>query len=149
MLISLLRQTIHHDILWPISRKRWQNTDPLYKAHRAEFEENPQMIDLVKSTEVDLHNSSSLPSGELWVTLPAVLGDMGESCAIMRAIFTIYAIGSDNCPMFSCEYHFFYPHFLAKIVHYLRWVWCVFDPTFFSKLFIYLLNSMIYISENN
>ena len=55
--------TIHYDILWPIREilcQKWQHSTT--NSHRAKLEENPLMVDPVKSdTEVDLNNSNLLP----------------------------------------------------------------------------------------
>ena len=55
--------TIHHDILRPIREKLSQNRQHwTSNSHRRELEENPLMVDPVKSsTKVDLNYSSLLP----------------------------------------------------------------------------------------
>ena len=55
--------TIHHDILWLIREKLFQNRQHWTTiSHRTEFEENPLMVDPVKSgTEVDLNYSRIVP----------------------------------------------------------------------------------------
>ena len=53
--------TIHHDILWPIREKLRQNRQHwTSNSHRTELEENPLMVDPVKSG-VDLNYCSLLP----------------------------------------------------------------------------------------
>ena len=55
--------TIHHDILWPIREKLCQNRQHwTTNSHKKELEENPLMVDHVKSgTKADLNYSSLLP----------------------------------------------------------------------------------------
>ena len=55
--------TIHHDILWSIREKLCQNRQQwTSNSHRTELQENPPMVDPVKSgTEIDLNYSSLLP----------------------------------------------------------------------------------------